>query len=131
LLLICPAADRQFIIAFISCQKCTSNQPFVIGFSGEEEILYYYSWKVCRGLLGYMVGPYSSFFSGASRLLSNRDRANVEGLIKHVPDARYKGFSSHAAAAQHYFDAKKSHNVKIVRDPGDELKYGPMFSAVQ
>jgi hypothetical protein len=48
-----------------------------------------------------------------------------------VPDARYKGFSMHATAAQHYFDAKKCNKVKIVRDPGDEMKYGPISSAAQ
>ena len=58
-------------------------------------------------------------------------RDNVQTLIKHVPDAHYKGFSTHDAAAEHYFEAKKALKVKIVRDPGDEMKYGPMRSAVQ
>jgi hypothetical protein len=61
--------------------------------------------------------------------LFNRD--NVEGLIKHVPNARFKGFSSHAAAAQYYFDAKMGHKVKIVRDTGDHIEFGPMCSAAQ
>jgi hypothetical protein len=59
----------------------------------------------------------------------NRD--NVETLIKHVPDARFKGFSTHAAAAEHYFDAKKAQKVKIVRDPGDDIKFSAMGSAAQ
>lgn len=52
-------------------------------------------------------------------------------LIKHFLNAKFKGFSTHAAAALHYFKAKKSHNVRIVRDPGDEKQYGPMCSAAQ
>ena len=62
-------------------------------------------------------------------LLFNRD--NVETLIKHAPNARYKGFSTHAAAAEHYFEAKKALKVKIVRDPGDENKFGSIGSATQ
>jgi len=58
-------------------------------------------------------------------------RDNVETLIKHVPDARYKGFTTHAAAAEHYFNAKKALKVKIVRNPGDDKKYGAMSSAAQ
>jgi hypothetical protein len=41
-----------------------------------------------------------------------------------VPDAHYKGFSMHESAAQHYFDAKKAHKVKVVRNPGDKENMG-------
>ena len=58
-------------------------------------------------------------------------RDNVEILIKHVPNARFKGFTTHAAAAQHYSEAKKALKVKIIRDPGDEKKFGAMCTALQ
>jgi hypothetical protein len=82
-------------------------------------------------ILGYMVGLPVIFGSNSGPIDSIFHRDNVETLIKHVPEARYKGFSTHAAAAEHYLNAKKALKVKIVRDPGDERKYGGMRSAAQ
>lgn len=79
-------------------------------------------------LLGHLV---RRLFTVNSRATNIFNRDNVESLIKHVPDARYKGFSTHSAAAEHYFEAKKALKVKVVRNPGDEMKYGPMGSAAQ
>jgi hypothetical protein len=60
---------------------------------------------------------------------SSRD--NVQPLIKGVPEARFQGFSTHAAAAQHYAEAKRARKVRIVRNPGDGRVFGPMHGAVQ
>ena len=40
-------------------------------------------------------------------------------------------FSTHDQAEEFYLDAKLKNNVKIVRDPGDDQKYGPMDVAIQ
>lgn len=58
-------------------------------------------------------------------------RNNVKLLVLGVPGARYKGFSTHAEAEQFYLDAKERCLVKIIRNPGDEQKFGPLFEAVQ
>ena len=58
-------------------------------------------------------------------------RENVEPLICHVSNARYKGFSTHKQAKEFYFGAKQMNKVRIVRNPGDDEKYGPMDDAVQ
>ena len=47
-------------------------------------------------------------------------RENVESLIRHVSNARYKGFSTHDEAKEFYLGAKQMGKVKIVRDPGDD-----------
>ena len=58
-------------------------------------------------------------------------REKVEPLIRHVSNARFKGFSTYETAEEFYRDAKQNNKVKIVREPGDDQKYGPIENAVQ
>ena len=58
-------------------------------------------------------------------------RENVEPLIRHFSNARYKGFSTQDKAKEFYLDSKKMNKIRIVRDPGDDEKYGSMDNAVQ
>ena len=47
-------------------------------------------------------------------------RDNVQPLVKHVPDARYRGFSIHKAVQEYYLSAKALRKVRCVRNPGDD-----------
>lgn len=58
-------------------------------------------------------------------------RENVEPLIHQVSDARHKSFSTHELAVEFYLGAKKLGRVRIVRDPGDDEKYGPREDGIQ
>ena len=73
------------------------------------------------------------FLRSLSCLLTflNPSRENVEPLICHVSNARFKGFSTHDQGEEFYLDVKLKNNVRIVRDPGDDQKYGPMDVAIQ
>lgn len=72
------------------------------------------------------------FLIAVSCLLNrNPTRDNVQPLVKHVPDARYQGFSTHEAAQEYYLSAKALRKVRFVRNPGDDEIYGPRDEAVQ
>lgn len=58
-------------------------------------------------------------------------RENVEPLIHGVSNARFKGFPTYDMAEEFYLDAKRMNKIKIVRDPGDDEKYGPIENAIQ
>jgi hypothetical protein len=58
-------------------------------------------------------------------------RENVEPLIHQVSDARHKSFSTHEQAVEFYLGAKKLGRVRIVRNPGDDEKYGPREDGIQ
>jgi hypothetical protein len=80
-------------------------------------------------------GKFITFFprslSCFAHIFLNPSRENVEPLICHVSNARFKGFSTQEKAEEYYLDAKKTNKVRIVRDPGDDVKYGPMNYAIQ
>ena len=71
------------------------------------------------------------FFLRFCLLIPDPSRENVEPLIRHVSNARFKGFSTYDKAVEFYLDAKQMNKVRIVRDPGDDEKYGPIEDAVQ
>jgi hypothetical protein len=75
---------------------------------------------------------YSSCFASVTGLLmSCHYRTNVQYLIRHISDARYKGFPTQLAAEKYYAAGKARGMVRIVRDPGDDEKFGPMAHAIQ
>jgi len=59
------------------------------------------------------------------------DWENIEPLIHQVSNARHKSFSTHDQAVEFYLGAKKLGRVRIVRDPGDDEKYGPREEGIQ
>jgi hypothetical protein len=66
------------------------------------------------------------FFCILCLLTPHHSRENVEPYICHVSNARFKGFSTYDKAEEFYLNAKSLNKVRIVRDPGDDKKYGPM-----
>jgi hypothetical protein len=58
-------------------------------------------------------------------------RDNVNHLVLGVSGGKYKGFSTKENAIQAYLRAKNNGEVRIVRNPGDDDKYGPLFYAIQ
>ena len=58
-------------------------------------------------------------------------RDNVYCYIDGVSGACFKGFLTHEQAAKFYLEAKKKGLVSVVRDPGDELSFGPLSDAMQ
>jgi hypothetical protein len=58
-------------------------------------------------------------------------RVNVEPMVRYVPNARHKSFSTFEKAVEYYLDAKTRNLVRIVRDRGDDDIYGPINAAVQ
>ena len=68
-------------------------------------------------------------YHGGANMSAHRD--NVIPLIHHVSGARYRGFSTHEQAQAFYLDAKQNGLVKVIRDPGDEVFFGPLHAAMQ
>lgn len=58
-------------------------------------------------------------------------RENVVPLIFRVPDATHQSFTTYEQAEKFYLDAKKQGRVRIVRDPGDDKKFGPRQDGIQ
>jgi hypothetical protein len=58
-------------------------------------------------------------------------RANVEPYVKNVSGATHKSFRTHELALAYYSDAKNKGRVRVVRNPGDDVKYGPRSKAMQ
>jgi hypothetical protein len=73
----------------------------------------------------------SYFISAFGTLICCLSRDNVRHLTDHVPNARYKGFTTHRDAEQYYTNAKKSRKIQIIRNPGDGELYGPLDHAIQ
>jgi hypothetical protein len=69
------------------------------------------------------------FYSSTHKYDSYRD--NVKPLIEFISGARYKSYPTRADAVAAYQYSKANNLVRIVRDPGDDDKYGPMFYAMQ
>jgi hypothetical protein len=58
-------------------------------------------------------------------------RENVVCLIFHVPDASHHVFSTYENTEQFYLEAKAEGRVRLVRDPGDDIKFGPREDGIQ
>lgn len=58
-------------------------------------------------------------------------RTHVEILIKNVSGARYKSFRPFAKAMEYYLLKKGSGEVELIRNPGDDIIFGPLSEAVQ
>jgi len=52
-------------------------------------------------------------------------------MVEFVSGARYQSYPTHAEAKEVYKNDKAKGLVRIVRDPGDDEIYGPMFYAMQ
>lgn len=66
-----------------------------------------------------------------SLILTFLFRDNVSHLVLGVSGGKFKGFSTKEKANQAYHSAKNHGKVHIVRNPGDDEKYGPLFYAIQ
>jgi len=82
--------------------------------------IYYDVWSACTQ---YTMLTFHSY------LILPRD--NVEPLIRYVSNAHHKSFPTFEMATAYYLDAKRRNLVRIVRDHGDDLLYGPINAAVQ
>ena len=58
-------------------------------------------------------------------------RANVEPYVKNVSSATHKSFRIYDQALAYYSDANGKGRVRVVRNPGDDVKYGPKSKAMQ
>ena len=54
----------------------------------------------------------------------------MKSLIDGVSGASYSSFRIYEDAADDYAIAKAGGYVRVVRNPGDELKYGPLSMAI-
>ena len=63
-------------------------------------------------------------------LLRSKPRSYVKSLIDGVSGASYSSFRIYEDAADDYAIAKAGGYVRVVRNPGDELKYGPLSMAI-
>ena len=52
-------------------------------------------------------------------------------MIECVSGARYHSYPTHGDAVAAYNQSKAKGLVRIVRDPSDDEKYGPMLYAIQ
>lgn len=107
----------------MSPQPSTKKGRYYVVLVGKCAGIYYDAWQVFSFLI--------FFFSALCLLRHHSSRENVEPLIHHVSNARFKGFSTYEMAKEFYLDAKRSNKVRIVRDPGDDTKYGPIENAIQ
>jgi hypothetical protein len=57
-------------------------------------------------------------------------RSYVKALVDGVPGASYTSFKIYEDAADDYAIAKAGGHVRVVRDPGDELDFGPLSMAI-
>ena len=79
----------------------------------------------------FIVNGLSIFFCWLFPYLTFLSRDNISHLVLGVSGAKYKGFSMEEKANQVYHSAKRNGEVRIVKNPGDEDKYGPMLYAIQ
>ena len=61
---------------------------------------------------------------------SQTPRSYVKTLVDGVSKATFTGFKVYDDAVEDYFEAKAAGLVRVVRDPGDELLYGPLSKAI-
>ena len=58
-------------------------------------------------------------------------RDNVKPLVDFVSGARYQSYPTRDDAVAAYRNGKINGLARIIRDPGDDEIYGPMFYAIQ
>jgi hypothetical protein len=63
--------------------------------------------------------------------LTSSNREKILPLVSRVSGARYRNFSTRGDAEAYYLDAKKDRLVTVVRDPGDDVLFGPLCDAMQ
>ena len=73
---------------------------------------------------------YWSIMTGYFFPLTWRFRSYVKTLVDGVSGATFTGFRIYDDAVEDYFEAKAAGLVRVVRNPGDELVYGPLSMAV-
>jgi len=61
--------------------------------------------------------------------LTSEPRSYVKALVDSVPGCTYTGFKTYEDAANDYAIAKAGGLVRVVRNPGDELNFGPLSAA--
>jgi hypothetical protein len=83
--------------------------------------VFYGEWYASVNLSNDRLGCFLTFLS----------RDNISHLVLGVSGARYKGFPTKEKADQAYRRAKNNGEVRIVREPNDDLQYGPIFYAIQ
>lgn len=66
-----------------------------------------------------------------SPLTCHSIRDDVRCLIDYVTGSRYKSFKTLAQAAEFYLEHKRKDKVFLVRNPGDEDRFGPEADAIQ
>jgi len=54
----------------------------------------------------------------------------VKALVHGVSGASYTGFKTYESAADDYAIAKAGGYVRVVRNPGDKLNFGPLSMAI-
>jgi len=68
-------------------------------------------------------------FSSTQKYVFHREK--VKPLVEFVSGAQYQSFTTRTEAVSAYQSSKARGLVRIVRDPGDDDIYGPMFYAAQ
>ena len=58
-------------------------------------------------------------------------RDDIRCLIDFVTGARYKSFKTPAQATEFCLEHKTKDKVFLVRNPGDEVRFGPEADAIQ
>ena len=77
-----------------------------------------------------VINPFFSFDKDVvTKMISHRD--NILPLVSRVSGARYKAFQTREQAATFYLNAKEEGLVSVVRDPGDDILFGPFHDAMQ
>jgi hypothetical protein len=71
----------------------------------------------------------SGLYNPLKRVLTRGYRSTVHPLVIGVSGSVYTGFRSYEGALWDYQTAKAAGNVRPVREPGDELIYGPLSGA--
>jgi len=62
-------------------------------------------------------------------VLTGGSRSSVQLLVTGVPGSVYTGFRTYEGAHWDYYTAKEEGKVRAVREPGDELIFGPVSRA--
>lgn len=70
-------------------------------------------------------------FSFLQLLTIYLSRENVQPIVSRVHEASYQSCPTYEKAEEFYLDAKRDKKVKFVRNPGDEMIFGPEEDAIQ
>ena len=54
----------------------------------------------------------------------------MKALVDGVPGASYTGFRTYKDAADDYAIVKAGGYVRVVRNPGDKINFGPLSTAI-